>query len=116
MFAWLGDDPKPRCSESRARLRTLFSERCGCVVVSESAKTGAANGANVPDSLKVLAGSPDAVLCAVDALACEWASLPAVYGSRSHRASYNGTPSCYGQLVHSFADLYKVFYEAYQRY
>ena len=53
---------------------------------------------------------------AVDANACEWASLPAIYGSSNHYRTVGGMPSCYGQVTHRFEDLYQVFKAAYNQY
>ena len=53
---------------------------------------------------------------AVDECACEWASLPALYGSRNHHRTVSGMPSCYGQVTHRIEDLYDVFVAAYTTY
>ena len=53
---------------------------------------------------------------AVDECACEWASLPAIYGSRNHHRTVNGMPSYYGQVTHRIEDLYDVFVAAYTKY
>ena len=53
---------------------------------------------------------------ALDASACEWASLPAISGSANHRRTVGGMPSCYGQVTHHVEDLYQVFKAAYAHY
>ena len=62
------------------------------------------------------ASSDDAFKRAVDASACEWASLPAIYGSSNHYVTTQGLPSCHGQVVYPFEDLYQVFRAAYESY
>ena len=64
-----------------------------------------------------LGASPDSAFKrAVDASACEWASLPAIYGSSNHYVTTQGLPSCHGQVVYPFEDLYQVFRAAYESY
>ena len=53
---------------------------------------------------------------ALDASACEWASLPAISGSANHKRTVGGMPSCYGQITHKAEDLYGVFVSAYYKY